>query len=80
MKTTSYFNFTRIRPDRAGIQDEWICFVIEHPEKPSFNLMAESRNGRIFRMQEKHYGSFCLKMVKPFIMPFLIVHTRRAEL
>ncbi|NTV06899.1 MAG: hypothetical protein HGA59_10435 [Chlorobiaceae bacterium] len=33
MKTTSYFNLTKKRPDRAGIKDEWIRFVVEHPEK-----------------------------------------------
>ena len=33
MKTTSYFKLTRSRSDRAGIKDEWICFVVEHPEK-----------------------------------------------
>ncbi len=33
MKTTSYFKLTRNRPDRTGIKDEWICFVVEQPEK-----------------------------------------------
>ena len=33
MKTTSYFKLTRNRSDRIAIQDEWICFVVEHPEK-----------------------------------------------
>jgi len=33
MKTTQYFTFTRQRPDRAEIRDEWIEFVIHHPEK-----------------------------------------------
>ena len=33
MKTTSYFNGTRSRSDRAGIKEKWICLVIEHPEK-----------------------------------------------
>ena len=33
MKTTSYFNYTRKRPDRAHIKDEWIDFVIQNPEK-----------------------------------------------
>jgi len=33
MKTTQYFTFTRQRPDRAEIRDEWIEFVIQHPEK-----------------------------------------------
>lgn len=33
MKTTQYFEYTRKRPDRAQIKDEWILFVIENPEK-----------------------------------------------
>jgi len=33
MKTTEYFKYTRQRPDRASIKDEWIENVIEHPEK-----------------------------------------------
>ena len=33
MKTTQYFEYTKRRPDRAKIQDEWIKFVIENPEK-----------------------------------------------
>ena len=32
MKTTKYFHATRSRPDRAGIQDEWIQRAIERPE------------------------------------------------
>ena len=33
MKTTKYFDYTRKRPDRAQIRDNWIKFVIENPEK-----------------------------------------------
>ena len=33
MKKTQYFDYTRTRPDRAQIKDEWIVFVIENPEK-----------------------------------------------
>lgn len=33
MKTTQYFIFTRQRPGRAEIKDEWIKFAINHPEK-----------------------------------------------
>lgn len=29
MKTTRYFDATRTRPDRAGIEDEWIWRAIE---------------------------------------------------
>jgi hypothetical protein len=33
MKTTQYFDYTRKRPDRAQIKEEWIKLVIEKPEK-----------------------------------------------
>jgi len=33
MKTTQYFEYTRKRPDRAQIKDNWIKSVIEKPEK-----------------------------------------------
>lgn len=33
MKTTQYFQATRLRPDRSAIKDEWILFVIQNPEK-----------------------------------------------
>ena len=33
MKTTEYFKYTRKRKDRSSIKEEWIKFVIEHPQK-----------------------------------------------
>jgi hypothetical protein len=33
MKTTQYFDYTRKRPDRAQIKEDWIKIVIEKPEK-----------------------------------------------
>ena len=33
MKTTRYFDATRLRPDRLAILDAWIEFVIHHPVK-----------------------------------------------
>ena len=33
MKFTQYFLYTRKRPDRAFIKDEWILYVIENPIK-----------------------------------------------
>ena len=33
MKTTSYFQATRLRSDRSMIKDEWITFVIQNPEQ-----------------------------------------------
>ena len=31
MKTTHYFEATRLREDRAGIRIEWISRVVDHP-------------------------------------------------
>lgn len=31
MKTTEYFRFTRSRPDRERILDEWIVMAVEQP-------------------------------------------------
>ena len=33
MKTTQYFDYTRKRPDRAQIKEDWIKAVIEKPAK-----------------------------------------------
>ena len=33
MKTTQYFDYTRKRPDRAQIKEDWTRFVIENPER-----------------------------------------------
>ena len=33
MKTTQYFDYTRKRPDRAQIKEDWIKTVIQKPEK-----------------------------------------------
>jgi hypothetical protein len=33
MKTTQYFDYTRKRPDRAQIKEDWIRSVIEKPDK-----------------------------------------------
>jgi hypothetical protein len=33
MKTTQYFDYTRRRPDRAQIKEDWIRSVIEKPDK-----------------------------------------------
>ena len=33
MKTTKYFEYTRKRPDRSQIKNEWIKLVINEPAK-----------------------------------------------
>ena len=42
--TTAYFDFVRMRPDRAFIQDEWILYVIENPLREEIQI-----DGRIRR-------------------------------
>ena len=33
MKTTEYFKYTRVRPDRICIKDDWIEYVLNNPIK-----------------------------------------------
>ncbi len=44
MKTTAYFDVTRIRPDRVGIRDDWIRRVMRYPEREH-----RQKDGRIRR-------------------------------
>jgi len=51
MKTTKYFDYTRKRPDRAKIKDEWIKMVIEKPERSE--IQADGRIRKWARIHEK---------------------------
>lgn len=44
MKTTQYFQYTRLRPDRVFIKDEWIERVIKNPLREE-----QQSDGRIRR-------------------------------
>lgn len=50
MKTTKYFKATRIRPDREIIKDEWIQYVVQHPEREQ--IQADGRIKRWARIEE----------------------------
>ena len=50
MKTTKYFDATRSRPDRAGIQDEWIQRAVERPEHQ--HVQTDGRIRRWARIPE----------------------------
>lgn len=55
MKTTRYFDATRVRPDRAGIKDEWIQRVIDHPEYQNIQVDGRIRRwGRIAEVDNKY--------------------------
>lgn len=47
---TEYFRYTRQRPDRAGIKDEWIEQVIRFPERQE--IQSDGRVRRWARISE----------------------------
>ena len=50
MKTTQYFEYTRKRPDRAQIKEEWIKTVIENPAK--IEIQSDGRIRKWARISE----------------------------
>lgn len=50
MKTTKYFQATRVRSDRATIKDEWIQHVVRFPEKE--HIQADGRIKRWARIEQ----------------------------
>lgn len=50
MKTTQYFQYTRQRPDRAMILDEWIDRVVENPLREE--IQSDGRIRRWARIAE----------------------------
>jgi hypothetical protein len=59
MKTTQYFQFTRQRPDRAIIRDEWIENVIHHPLREE--VQSDGRIRRWARIPEM--GNRALRVI-----------------
>jgi len=50
MKTTQYFQYTRQRPDRAAILDEWIDRVVRNPLREE--IQSDGRIRRWARIAE----------------------------
>jgi hypothetical protein len=50
MKMTQYFRYTRERPDRAMIKDEWIEYVIKNPLKEE--VQSDGRVRKWARIRE----------------------------
>jgi hypothetical protein len=50
MKTTQYFDYTRKRPDRAQIKEDWIKTVIEKPAK--IEIQSDGRIRKWARISE----------------------------
>ncbi|MHB8277164.1 MAG: hypothetical protein ACYDIA_05885 [Candidatus Humimicrobiaceae bacterium] len=51
MKYTQYFLYTRQRPDRAYIKDEWIDFTINNPVQTE--LQSDRRIKKWAKIEEK---------------------------
>ena len=50
MKTTQYFQYTRLREDRRIIKDEWTKLTIEHPLK--VEIQSDGRLRKWARISE----------------------------
>ena len=59
MKTTQYFLYTRNRPDRILIKDEWILWVSQCPEREQ--IQSDGRIRRWGKIAEN--GSRVLRVV-----------------
>jgi hypothetical protein len=54
MKTTQYFQYTRSRPDRAIITDEWIEEVVNNPLREEIQSDGRIRRwARIAEMEDR---------------------------
>ena len=54
MKTTSYFEHTRLRPDRSRIREEWIVQAIEHPEHEALQSDGRIRRWLYIDSEQKY--------------------------
>jgi hypothetical protein len=50
MKTTQYFDYTRKRPDRAQIKEDWIKTVIEKPAQ--IEIQSDGRIRKWAKIEE----------------------------
>ena len=51
MKYTQYFLYTRLRPDRARIKNEWIDFTIKNPVKTE--IQSDGRIKKWAKIEEE---------------------------
>ncbi|MCL0065958.1 hypothetical protein M1N79_03675 [Dehalococcoidia bacterium] len=54
MKYTQYFFYTRQRPDRAYIKDEWIDFTIKNPVQTEIQSDGRIRKWAKIKEEGKH--------------------------
>lgn len=61
MKYTQYFLYTRQRPDRACIKDEWIDFTIKNPVKTEIQSDGRIRKWAKIEEAKKYLRVILLK-------------------
>lgn len=76
MKTSRYFDYTRARPDRALIKDEWIEFVVKNPIQEEFQSDGRIRKWAKIKDVNKYLRVILLEDGKRFITHSLIDHFR----
>ena len=54
IKCTEYFLYTRQRPDRRSIRDEWIEYVVEHYEHEEIQGDHRIRRWAFIKQEEKY--------------------------
>ena len=54
MRTTRYFKYTRKRPDRTYIKDEWIDFVINNPVREEAQTDGRVRKWAMIKEVNKY--------------------------
>lgn len=80
MKTTQYFRYTRERPERVIIQDNWILRAIKNLLKEE--VQSDGRIRRSIRIPEWGIvlcAFFFLKTVRLFITSFLTADLRNRK-
>ena len=54
MKYTQYFIYTRQRPDRINIKEEWIIQTVNHPEHEEIQTDKRIKRWAFIKEEEKY--------------------------
>jgi hypothetical protein len=54
VKTTAYFRYVRLRPDRVRILDEWVIMAVEHPIREEVQADGRIRRWAYIESEAKY--------------------------
>ena len=80
MKTTEYFKYTRKRKDRSSIKEEWIKFVIEHPQKTEIQTDGRVKKWAKIKDVDRYLRVILLEDGETIHNAFLIDRLRRSKI